>query len=300
MEHSFERLLAPVSDDDPCGRDLRWSPAFTSFLSDFEAATSDAEGIVVGAEAVDDGDISFESLLRRSDSLIESTKDIRILAIRAEIAWHERGLEGFLIALEESLEALAQWPDPRAGIHPRADDEDDSDLGERAAPLAKLLHRVPALAATLGWGNTPESPERLATATRFESLFANWAARTQAALGNDAPSASAAWQALKPVLAPVLAQAGSDAGIETGREQKGPQARTSQGAVPDSNAWDVLERACELMAKQSPHSPAIPALRVVASWRNLDLLEVAHRLKPSGITLEAQLDAYRKYLDALD
>ena len=296
MEHSLERLLTPVSDTDPCGRDLRWSPAFTSFLSDFEAAISDAEGIVVGAETVDDGGISFESLLHRSDSLIESTKDIRILAIRAEIAWHDRGLEGFLIALEQSLEALARWPDPRAGIHPRADDEDETDLGERAAPLAKLLHRIPALAATLGWGNTPESPERFATATRLESLFANWAARTQAALGNDAPSASAAWQALRPVLAPVLTQAGSEAGSKP----EGPGARTSQDTAPDSDAWDVLERACELMANQSPHSPAIPALRVVASWRSLDLLEVAHRLKPSGITLEAQLDAYRKYLDALD
>ena len=299
MAHSLETLLAPVSDSDPCGPDLQWDPAFTSLLSDFQAATADAKGGVVGAETVDDGSVSLDSLFVRANRLLASTKDLRVLAVRVEIAWRQTGLKGFHDALEEALEFLARWPDPREGIHPRADDEDETDLGERAVPLSRLLLGVPALASTLGWGNTPESPERLAVAIKLEKLFASWTSRTEAALGGDAPSATTAWKALQPVLAPVLTQAAHDRGGEADREVEGALTAATQGDVLESDAWDVLERACELMAKQSPHSPAIPALQVVASWRNLDILKLANRLKPSGITLEAQLDAYRKYLDAL-
>ena len=300
MEHSLASLLTPVSGSDPCGPDRRWDPEFTSLLSDFEAATADTEGAVVGAETADDAGVSLDSLLVRADGLLATTKDIRVLSIRAEVAWRQRGLEGFHDALEDMLQLLARWPDPREGIHPRADDEDETDLGERAAPLAKLLHRVPSLAATVGWGNTPESPERLTIAARLQDLFASWTSRTQAALGGDAPTATTAWRALLAVLAPVLTHAGHDDAGEADRGEERTEAATARGIAPESDAWDVLERACELMAKQSPHSPAIPALRVVASWRNLDILELANRLKPSGITLEAQLDAYRKYLHALE
>ena len=112
MEHSLEMLLAPVSDSDPCGPDLRWDPVFTSLLSDFEAATAGAEGVVVGAEAVDAGSASLDSLLLRVDRLLAASKDLRVLAIRTEVAWRHRGLEGFRDALEETLELLARWPDP--------------------------------------------------------------------------------------------------------------------------------------------------------------------------------------------
>ncbi len=294
-----ESILTPVEGADPCGEDLQWDMEFMTLMQDFDSIfLQDREGAVAGAAATDDAPDARE-FLNKVDGLCARTKDLRLLGVRAEALWRSAGLGAFADALEDMAAASEKWPDPDAGIHPRAD-EFDGDLGERTAPLSRLVNSVPVLARSVGWGGEPPAGERAEAADALKGVFGFWTHRLEETFGRDLPSPTRAWEAIKPLIADVAAAPAADAGQDTA---EGGGEAESAGAVaapppPPANAWELIERAAELMGTQDRHSPALPLLQLILVWRSKNILEIAEGMKPSGVVFEQFMDSIRNQLAA--
>lgn len=281
-------LLEAVPGDDPCGPDMRWEPDVQKLAQDFDTLINEEEdAAVVGAEVAAMDQQRFEDIAFAAEDLCRKTKDVGILAIYVEACWRDRGLADFADAMEDFAAVVEQWGDPDAGVHPRADPE-DGHLGERAAPLGKMLLRMPALAATVGWGaKEPEISERADASARLRAIFQDWQARFEPAFGTELPSKENAWSALSPLL---VASAGADLDDDEDVDPDAPPGMPP----PSANAWDLVERAAELMAEQEQHSPALPMLRLIATWRSRDLVEIMQAMSQAGTQLEQLLQSMKQ------
>jgi len=287
-----EMIMTPVKGADPCGEDLRWDMEFMTVMQEFDTVfLGDEEGVVAGASATGDAPPDADDYIARVNRLCARTKDVRLLAVRAEALWRSGGLADFGGAMEDLTAVAELWADPAAGIHPRAD-EFDGDLGERAAPLVKLLNVAPVLARTVGWGREPAPDRRQAVADALKGVFDSWTARLEPAFGDDLPSRNDAWQAIQPLLSGTEALA-PDGGDAAGAETVGA---VGMAAPPPADAWDLVQRAGELMATQDRHSPALPLLELLLIWRSKGILEIAEGMKMSGLTMEQLLDSIRKQI----
>ena len=211
-------LTAPVPGDDPCGADLQWDPTLIRLDQMMTASIAQDEAVVDGDRITSDSP-TFKEIRRMAEGLCTRTKDIRVLAIFVEACWHDQGLASFAEAMETLVVVAETWPDADSGVYPRAD-EDDGDLSVRAAPLGKLLYRIPSLAQTVGWGGEhPELP-----ATPHHRYAAQRGCSRLGRLGSSPPLVRSlpvrrdAWAALQPF----VAEAGSStaAGGGTGRRDR--------------------------------------------------------------------------------
>ena len=144
-----EELLQNVTENDPCGANLQWDPAFIDLRSAMEKVSSETGDVIDASKASPEAKPVVE-IVAMADALLRETKDLRVLTMRAELSAQAKGLSGFAQAMEELAQVVEKWPDPQHGIHPRAD-ESDGDLCERAAPLGKLVYGLPGLIATTKW-----------------------------------------------------------------------------------------------------------------------------------------------------
>ncbi len=289
-------ILTPVEGDDPCGEDLRWDMEFMTVMQEFESIFLQDQGSVVEDAATTDDAPEARDFIDRVNGLCTRTKDLRLLGARAEALWRSEGLAAFADALEDMVAAVEEWPDPASGIHPRAD-EFDGDLAERTAPLSRLLTNVPVVARSVGWGAEPSVEQRQAVAETLKGVFDSWTARLEPAFDRDLPSRNNAWEAIRPMLAGAASAAvEAAAAAEAGGDATGSTAGTP--APPPADAWELIERAAELMATQDRHSPALPLLRLLLVWRSKGILEIAESMKTSGMTMEQFLDSTRKQLAA--
>lgn len=286
-------ILKPIEGGDPCGEDLRWDMEFMTVMQEFEAVfLQDDEGIVAG-ETATASEADARNYIARIEKLCARTKDLRLLGIRAESKWRSAGLAAFAEALEDMVVAVELWPDPASGIHPRAD-EFDGDLGERTAPLIRLLNSAPVVAGSIGWGERqPTAEQRQAASDALTGVFDSWTARLEPAFGSDLPSRTDAWNAIRALLPAGEAAVATDSGDDP--EQDGSLAIAQP---PPTDAWELIERAGELLATQDRHSPALPLLRLLLVWRSKGILEIAEGMKTSGLTMEQLLDSIRKQLAA--
>ena len=213
-------FLTPVAEDDPCGPDLRWDPVFTGLMDAFAAAFSSAdEGSVLGAEVVRSDRRTFEEVAAMAAALSARTRDLRILAVHAEASWLDGGLAAFADAMEDVAAVVETWPGHSDGVHPRAD-EIDGDLGERTAALGRLLNRVPALAATVGWSADTDAGRKARSSAVLRGVFGRWKDRLEPAFGADLPSSTEAWRSLEGLLVGPDESAGAAAeGMRPGRSR---------------------------------------------------------------------------------
>ena len=277
-------LLEPVPGDDPCGPDLQWDQDFLALAQALENLNSPS-GVIAGT-VLGELETTYSDVVDDAESLSKRTKDLRVLGIYAEAQWRDKGFAAFAEAMEDLASVVETWPDPDAGVHPRAD-PDDGDLLERAAPLAKLLGRVPTLAATAGFGADLTIAQRLAAGSSVRVIFEQWESRFEPAFGMDLPSARDAWKALQDMLGGLVAPPEADGGED--------DESAAMMVMPEPvDAWDTVERAAELMAEQDRHSPALPVLRLLSSWRTLGIMEIATAMKQSGVSLEQLLESIRK------
>ena len=277
-------ILEPVPGDDPCGPDLRWEQDFLALAQTLQNLNSPDD--VISGTVHGEVEVSYANIADDAEALCARTKDLRVLGIHAEARWRDKGFAAFAEAVEDLAAVVETWPDPDAGVHPRADPE-DGDLLERAAPLAELLGRIPALAATVGFGKDLTIAQRFSAASSLRVIFDQWESRFEPAFGMDLPSAREAWKALQDLLGGLVAppQEHNDA------EEPAPVT----AAIPEPvDAWDTVERAAELMSEQDRHSPALPVLRMLSSWRTLGIMEIATAMKKSGVSLEQLLESIRK------
>lgn len=282
-------LASPVSEGDPCGPDLRWDPEFQRVTHALDTAMAGQDEAVVDGERAVTDTVTFADVIDLAGALSRRTKDLRILAIHAHASWADGGLVAFADAMEAIVGVVEAWPDHAEGIHPRADEE-DGDLGERAAPMGRLLNRVPELASTIGWGAEVEVSQQVRTAETLEGIFDAWSRRLEPAFDHDLPSCREAWAALRKLLEE----------IPSSRAETGEQDAAGAGPGPEplarreENAWDMIERAADLMVTQDHHSPALPILRMLMGWRDLDIIQIAEQMKSSDLSLEQLFDAIQK------
>lgn len=283
----------PVPGDDPCGPDLRWDPEFMRLMDAMAAAVTETPAAVLEAEAARPEQQTFEEILAMAARLSERTKDVRVLAVHAEASWCDGGLAAFAEAMEAMAAVLEAWPGPADGVHPRADEE-DGDLGERAAVLGRLLKRVPALAATVGWGAGADREGKVRGSATLRNLFGRWRERLEAAFGPDLPSPTDAWRALEGL---VVAE-DTPGGLGTPAESMSGEGEGAEALVPAPplDAWDLIDRTVEQMVRQDRHSPALPILQLLAGWRSLDIVDIADAMKQSGISLEQLLESVKKQI----
>ena len=275
-------FLTPVSEDDPCGPDLRWDADFLALGDKFAAAAAQGAAAVVDGEVEAAPEGAFDEVAELACALSERTKDVRVLAIHAEASWRQGGLAAFADAMQDLAGVVETWPGGEDGIHPRAD-EVDGDLGERAAALGKLLNQIPTLAATVGWGGQVGDAERVASAVALKDVFGAWTARFEPAFGVDLPASGEAWRALQSLVGTLAAPAAAD-----------DETAAGVVAVPPTDAWDLIDQALERMVEQDHHSPALPLLRLLSSWRTLGIIDIADRMRGSGVTLEQLLASVKQ------
>ncbi len=284
---SNEILHTPVPGADPCGADLRWEQAFMEASQALDQAISDSnQDATIEGEQLESDSITFDDVIDMVERLSEQTKDIRLLVTYAEAMWRGHGLTAFAEAMEDLVAVMTTWPDPDTGVHPRGD-PDDGDLSERAAPIGRLMSRVPELAATVGWGPAPVGvAERQAASATLGAVFENWGERLEAICGPSLVSPREGRQALAPLL--------GVEGPDLDPDAVGEQAESGAQMSPSADAWEMIERSAELMVRQDHHSPAIPVLHMLMLWRTLGITEVADVMRQSGVTLEQLLESIKR------
>lgn len=278
-------MLTPVEDSDPCGDDLKWDMQFMTLMQEHEALFAQDRGNVVDGQAASTDSGDARDFIAKIQGLCGRTKDLRLLGVRAEALWRSEGLFAFAGAFEDLVAAAELWPDPETGIHPRKD-EYDGDLGERVAPVARLLNLMPLLASTIGWGEgNPTLDQRHQAAVSLQAVFDAWSARLEPAFGDELPSPRDAWSAISKLIPASSSAADDQDGLEAAAE---PQMQ--------EDAWELVERAAELLATQDRHSPALPVLHLLLQWRSKGIMEIVDGMRQSGVTMEQLLESIGRQL----
>ena len=298
MSDELSPFLAPVSDDDACGPDLRWDPEVTALDTVVaQVFSADEQGVVEGEVSLPPGLPAPRELAASTLSLLARTKSIPLLAANARALWMAQGLAGFALGLEALVAVTERWPDPATGVHPRADE--DGDLGERYAALARALHDLPRYASRIGWGKTTQDAAMRSTAERLRTLFASWGARLGPALADDVPSAQDFWRTLRGLegMEGLLSETGAPANVAAHDIEAG--AGTSSAPAPRSDdPWALLDATLLAMERTNQHSPAVLMLRLIATWKDKDVSYIVKSMGEAGLGLEATVKALKAQIDA--
>jgi len=126
-----DALLAPVSQDVPCGDDLEYDPAFTTLETAGQGKPEQQFGDTVIAAIEPEWSVVME----QAQAILQRTKDLRPAVLLMRAATHEQGLEGLLLGLQLLTGLLDQYWEP---LYPRLDADDDNDPTMRMNALAPL------------------------------------------------------------------------------------------------------------------------------------------------------------------
>ena len=298
MNDDLSHYLAPVAEDDPCGPDLRWDPEVTGLDTVVaQVFSADEQGVVEGEVSLPAGLPVPRELAASTRALLARTKSIPVLAANARALWMTQGLAGLALGLEALVSVAERWPDPATGVHPRADE--DGDLGERYAALARSLHDLPRYAARIGWGKTTHAGAMHATAERLQALFASWGTRLGPALADDVPTAADLWRTLRGLegMEGLLSEAATPPGEEGGDSESDGDGNAPAPSRTD-DPWALLDATLLAMERSNRHSPAVLMLRLIATWKDKDVTYIVNSMGEAGLGLEALVKALQAQIDA--
>lgn len=127
----IERLLAPVSDEHPCGNDLEYDADFMAL----ETASRGREEQQFGNTIIPAEEPDWQSVVQLSMALLERSKDLRVVLVLLRGLAKTEGVTGFIAGLELLVALLNQyWPH----LHPMLDIEDNNDSTMRMNALMPL------------------------------------------------------------------------------------------------------------------------------------------------------------------
>ena len=298
MSDDLSPFLAPVTEDDPCGPDLRWDPEVTGLDTVVaQVFSADEQGVVEGVASLPAGLPLPRELAANIQSLLARTKSIPVLAANTRALWMAHGLAGLALGLEALVAVVERWPDPATGVHPRADEE--GDLTERYAAVARALHDLPRYAARVGWGKTESDAAMRSTAERLRALFASWGTRLGPALEGDVPTAANLWRTIRGLegIEGLLSEAVAPADHEGGDADTADNASPSPAARTD-DPWALLDATLLAMERSNRHSPAVLMLRLIATWKDKDVTYIVKSMGDAGLGLEALVKALQAQIDA--
>lgn len=127
----IESLLAPTSDEPPCGPDLEYDGAFLALEQSARGKSEQQFGeTVIPAEEPVWGDVCIAAT-----ALLGRSKDLRVALLLARGWVHVQGYAGLLPGLRLIQQLLDRYWE---GVHPRLDPDDDNDPTMRMNALAPL------------------------------------------------------------------------------------------------------------------------------------------------------------------
>ena len=127
----LETLLQPLSEDAPCGPDLEYDAAFGEMERAAESKAEQQYGdTIVAAEPPD-----WKDVKKRALSLLDRTKDMRVVVTLARSALDQNGLGGFAQAIELLRGYVETFWDT---VHPELDHDDNDDPTYRTNTLITL------------------------------------------------------------------------------------------------------------------------------------------------------------------
>lgn len=138
-----EQLLAPISDEAPCGENLEYEPEY----GELERASQGKAAQVMGDEEIEAEPPDWDAVLSLSQELLGRSKDLRIAILLARAALNREGPEGLAQSLEVFDRLIGDYWD---SVHPQLDEDDDYDpmfrlnsilaLSDPEGMVADLLH----------------------------------------------------------------------------------------------------------------------------------------------------------------
>lgn len=298
---NIDKLLVPISADQPCGEDLAFSPEFDAIN---RARQADDPSIEQGAWVTTLKEADWKFVSRRCAELIETrSKDLQLAVWLAEAGTRTGGLAG----LAEGLRLLAAlceryWE----GVHPLPDEDGHErrigNLAWIAARIAPLVKEVPVAdgVSMMAWeaarargaeavaeleAARAKAPvaARQALAAGAEDCLAALAELERVVdgrLGADGPSFGAGRAALRdfadlaappaaqsmPAVQPVVGTSSMPVVIASG----GPvrvQGMANEGPLQSrEQALAQLRGVAEFFRRTEPHSPVAYLAEKAARW----------------------------------
>ncbi|MEM6468442.1 MAG: type VI secretion system protein TssA [Planctomycetota bacterium] len=127
----IEALLAPLSDEDPCGPDLEYDAEF----GEMERATQGKPEQQYGDTIVAAEEPDWKDVKKRAEALMQRTRDMRVAVTWARASLHEVGIDGFENAIRVLRGLIENFWD---NVHPELDHDDDDDPTYRTNTLVTL------------------------------------------------------------------------------------------------------------------------------------------------------------------
>jgi type VI secretion system protein ImpA len=127
----LDKLLQPISDDEPAGPDLEYDPAYLAAIRTAEGSPARQMGDTVAAGEEPD----WRTASELAAGLLNRTKDLRVAVLLTRTLLRVQGLAGLDLGLAV-LQGLVErfWNQ----VHPRLDPEDDNDPTIRVNILLDL------------------------------------------------------------------------------------------------------------------------------------------------------------------
>jgi type VI secretion system protein ImpA len=303
---NVEKLLAPVSQERPCGDDLAFSSEIDAIV---RARQADDPSLEQGAWVTELKEADWKFVAKQCAGLIEKrSKDLQLAVWLAEAGVKTGGVRG----LADSLDLIAALCDRYwDGLYPLPDEDGFErrigNLAWVAARIAPWLRAVPLTEGADGYSLSNfdvararggEELAKLDAARQrgsrgfYQALLADCAhckdaidrleRSMDARLGADGPSFSPAKSGLESVLMFVKPLAGEPAGAAKGTTEAASEAGSQPGASPAemppagaasggplqnrAQALAQLRAVAEYFRRTEPHSPVAYLAEKAAHW----------------------------------
>lgn len=128
---NIEALLAPISNDSPCGVDIEYDEDFIAL----EAAATGKPEQQVGDTVIAAEDPDWADVAQRATALLERSKDLRVACRLAQALLHREGVPGLHTGIEVIRTYVERYWD---SVFPRLDADDDYDPAIRVNTVALL------------------------------------------------------------------------------------------------------------------------------------------------------------------
>lgn len=315
----LEKLLAPVSQDHPCGSDLEHEPGFMALEQDSKGKPERIMGdTVVQAVEPDWADIKA-----RAEALFPLTKDLRVVILLLRANTRLEGLSGFASGLKLIHELLVRY---WGNVHPCLDAEDDNDPTMRINVLMSLedpetlvrdLRTVKFICAnrhaqltiryilvTLGKLSATDS-ENAPNQAEIENILRSEENKVLVQAMQDAlqaldnikallgekvgvdrvPDFKPLYETLKMVLPLCTEMPGAEEtqGNEVDTKQKNASAPITGDIHSREDVVRVLEKACKYIERTEPTNPAPLLIRRAQYLMTKNFIEIIEELGPDWL-----------------
>ena len=127
----IEKLLSPLSDENPSGEDLEYDPAFMEIETELEGKAEQQ----MGDSVIEAEDPDWKKVFTDSVKLLERTHDLRVLIFMIRAGIQNEGFSAF----SDGLTVLSGWTENQwESVYPQLDPDDDNDPTERVNVIMTL------------------------------------------------------------------------------------------------------------------------------------------------------------------